>query len=496
MKSTTRRTQDAECSVKLSNRRRPKPETNHEDHLSALIVAALLLTPASAASNFPAPTQNVTAKGEQTAVLAGGCFWGVEAVFERLNGVKDVVSGFAGGSKASANYDVVSTGTTGHAEAVKITYDPTKITYGQLLQVFFAVAHDPTQLNRQGPDEGPQYRSSIFYGTPDEKTVAEAYIAQLNDAKIFKRRIVTTVVEARRVLRGGGESPELHAAKSRSYPYVVYNDLPKLEHLTQGISGAPDAQIADRSGAMRPAFDGLFRDLGLAARRLLSTPLFLIFAVGSISIGIATTTAAYSILYAVLWKPLGINQPDDVVVVGVEVSHRGAFLNWRSAVSIADFEFLDGRQQSTRGSRRRSPSSPRRSCTPSSSEVASFEMVTGRFFRTDARAGSSRPDDPARGRCEAGAGVRAERQDLADTIRRRSRRRRQGGEDRGPAVRDHRRGAGVVRGPHHASRSGRGMVADEYVGHALPRSYTSARARRSATRTTRSRRTTGLAVER
>ncbi len=196
----------------------------------AIVATATALTVTAATTNFPAPTQDVKANGEQTAVLAGGCFWGVEAVFERLNGVKDVVSGFAGGTRNSANYDIVSTGTTGHAEAVKITYDPTKITYGKLLQVFFAVAHDPTQLNRQGPDEGPQYRSSIFYGTPDEKTVAEAYIAQLNDAKTFKRRIATTVVK----LEGFYPAEANHqnfVQRNPNYPYVVYNDLPKLDHL-------------------------------------------------------------------------------------------------------------------------------------------------------------------------------------------------------------------------------------------------------------------------
>jgi peptide-methionine (S)-S-oxide reductase len=197
------------------------------------ITAILVLTAAlTAASAFPVPTQDVKTNGEQTAVLAGGCFWGVEAVFERLNGVKDVVSGFSGGSRSSAVYDMVTTGTTGHAESVKITYDPAKITYGQLLRVFFAVAHDPTQLNRQGPDEGPMYRSSIFYGSPDEKTVAEAYIKQLNDAKIFPRRIVTTVVK----LEGFYPAEPYHqdfVKRNPKYPYVVFNDLPKLEHLTK-----------------------------------------------------------------------------------------------------------------------------------------------------------------------------------------------------------------------------------------------------------------------
>ncbi len=195
----------------------------------ALIVLTLA-TATLAASDFPAPATDVKANGDQTAVLAGGCFWGVEAVFERLNGVKDVVSGFAGGSRNSANYDIVSTGTTGHAESVKITYDPTKITYGQLLRVFFAVAHDPTQLNRQGPDEGPQYRSAIFYGSPDEKNVAETYIKQLNDAKVFKRRIVTQLVK----YDGFYPAEAYHQnfiQRNPNYPYVVYNDLPKLEHL-------------------------------------------------------------------------------------------------------------------------------------------------------------------------------------------------------------------------------------------------------------------------
>ena len=165
--------------------------------------------------------------GEQTAVLAGGCFWGVEAVFEALAGVSDVVSGYAGGSKSSANYRVVSSGTTGHAESVRITYDPAKISYGQLLKVFFAVAHDPTQVNRQGPDEGPQYRSAIFFNSPEQKAVAEGYIQQLNDAKIFPRRIVTTVVDARRLLSCRIRTPGLHR-RNPSNPYILANDRPKL----------------------------------------------------------------------------------------------------------------------------------------------------------------------------------------------------------------------------------------------------------------------------
>jgi len=167
-------------------------------------------------------------------VLAGGCFWGIEAVFESLTGVADVISGYAGGSQASAHYDMVSSGRTGHAEAVKITYDPSKVSYGQLLKVFFAVAHDPTQLNRQGPDEGPQYRSAIFYGSPQQKTEAEAHIAQMNDAKVFRRKIVTTVVP----LEGFYAAERYHQDFVRHnprYPYVVINDLPKLDHLRQAF---------------------------------------------------------------------------------------------------------------------------------------------------------------------------------------------------------------------------------------------------------------------
>jgi peptide-methionine (S)-S-oxide reductase len=202
---------------------------------SAILVATLVpmsLTVVGA-SRFPDPVQDIkaaTAGTEQTAVLAGGCFWGVEAVFARLQGVSDVVSGFAGGSKATAHYEVVSTGTTGHAESVKITYDPAKITYGQLLKIFFAVAHDPTQLNRQGPDEGTQYRSAIFYATPEQKAVAEAYIQQLDAAKLFRHAIVTKVVP----LDGFYAAEAYHQHfldRNPTYPYIVYNDLPKLAQL-------------------------------------------------------------------------------------------------------------------------------------------------------------------------------------------------------------------------------------------------------------------------
>ncbi len=185
------------------------------------------------AAAFPDPIKDirVTAPAaRQTAVLAGGCFWGVEAVFEHLNGVSKVVSGYAGGSRHDANYPAVSSGTTGHAESVQITYDPARVSYGQLLKVFFAVAHDPTELNRQGPDEGPQYRSAIFAANAEQQAVADAYIRQLNDARIFPRVIATTVVP----LEGFFPAEDYHQdflVRHPDHPYIVINDLPKLRAL-------------------------------------------------------------------------------------------------------------------------------------------------------------------------------------------------------------------------------------------------------------------------
>jgi peptide-methionine (S)-S-oxide reductase len=175
-----------------------------------------------------------TAKGEQTAVLAGGCFWGVDAVFKHVKGVVRVESGYAGGSADTAQYETVSSGSTGHAESVHITYDPSQITYGQLLKVFFAVAHDPTQLNRQGPDEGTQYRSAIFYANDEQKRIAASYIAQLDQAKIFSGKIVTQVVP----LQSFNEAEAYHQnylANHTDEPYIVYNDLPKLENLRKQL---------------------------------------------------------------------------------------------------------------------------------------------------------------------------------------------------------------------------------------------------------------------
>jgi peptide-methionine (S)-S-oxide reductase len=170
------------------------------------------------------------AKGDQTAVFSGGCFWGVDAVFKHVKGVKSVTSGYSGGSSVTAHYEIVSTGMTGHAESVKITYDPAQISYAELLRVFFSVAHDPTELNRQGPDSGSQYRSVIFYADEQQKEVALGYIDQLNKANAFPTKIVTQVVPLVHFYPAE-EHHQNFLALHPDYPYIVYNDLPKLENL-------------------------------------------------------------------------------------------------------------------------------------------------------------------------------------------------------------------------------------------------------------------------
>jgi peptide-methionine (S)-S-oxide reductase len=171
-------------------------------------------------------------KGEQTLVLAGGCFWGVEAVFEHLKGVSNVVSGYSGGTAATANYNTVSTGMTGHAEAVKITYDPTQISYGQLLKIYFLIAHDPTQVNRQAPDNGTQYRSAIFFTNPDQQRVATAYIDTLNQAHVFKEPIATQVVPLTKFY-AAEDHHQNFIARNPTQGYIVRFDLPKLAQLRQ-----------------------------------------------------------------------------------------------------------------------------------------------------------------------------------------------------------------------------------------------------------------------
>lgn len=171
-----------------------------------------------------------TTKGQQTAVLAGGCFWGIEAVFEHVKGVTNVTSGYAGGTAKTARYETVSEGETGHAESVRITYDPSQLTYGQLLKLFFAVAHDPTELNRQGPDVGTQYRSAIFYSNEEQKRIAIAYINQLNQAKVFERPIVTQVAALDSFYPAEAYHQD-YAARHPDDSYIMINDLPKVENL-------------------------------------------------------------------------------------------------------------------------------------------------------------------------------------------------------------------------------------------------------------------------
>jgi peptide-methionine (S)-S-oxide reductase len=213
-----------------TNPTRPQPYVCTPAALGRLAVAIaacfLLATPANASTD---PTHG--ARTEKV-VLAGGCFWGMEAVFESLKGVSNVTAGFAGGSKETAHYEVVSTGATGHAESVEIAFDPSRVSFAQILKVYFLVAHDPTELNRQGPDDGTQYRSEIFYTTPEQKRAAEAYVRQLESAKTFSAPIVTKIEP----LHGFYAAEEYHqhfVQRNPNYPYVVVNDLPKLRELHQ-----------------------------------------------------------------------------------------------------------------------------------------------------------------------------------------------------------------------------------------------------------------------
>src|SRR6188768_3004683 len=200
-----------------------------------LATILLMLTACAGAGEeavkVPAPAMDPPAsrQGLSTAVLAGGCFWGVQGVYQHLKGVKNVLSGYAGGASGTAEYQRVSGGDTGHAESVQIVYDPAQVSYGQILQVFFSVAHDPTQLNRQGPDSGTQYRSAIFYTNDAQKKIAEGYIAQLDQAAVFPRKIVTRVDS----LKGFYEAEPYHQDYLINHPtssYIVYNDLPKVRN--------------------------------------------------------------------------------------------------------------------------------------------------------------------------------------------------------------------------------------------------------------------------
>lgn len=209
--------------------------------ISGCVVLRLALSPipltAIAATRTPIPPATIdaslsTTAGKQTAVFAGGCFWGTQAVFERVKGVIDTTVGYSGGSASTATYDQVTTETTGHAESVEVVYDPSKITYGQLLRIFFSVAHDPTQVNRQGNDEGTSYRSAIFYANDEQKRIATAYIAQLDAAKVFPKPIVTQVTP----LKGFYRAEDYHqdyALHNPGNPYILICDRPKVAALKQ-----------------------------------------------------------------------------------------------------------------------------------------------------------------------------------------------------------------------------------------------------------------------
>lgn len=197
----------------------------------------LLATSFAAAADFPDPAVDLKpGSANKTVVLAGGCFWCTEAVFEIVDGVEDVVSGYAGGTKETAKYDIVSTGRTGHAESILIRYNPTKTSYGQLLKIFFSVAHDPTSLNRQGADVGPQYRSAIFYADADQKRVAEAYIQQLNEAHVFSRPIVTRLEPLEKFYTAEGYHQD-YAGRNRDNPYIVNVSDPKVLKLKKMYPG-------------------------------------------------------------------------------------------------------------------------------------------------------------------------------------------------------------------------------------------------------------------
>jgi peptide-methionine (S)-S-oxide reductase len=209
--------------------------------IGALAITAFAIAPSRAAEDavvIPPPAMDAkAADGIQTVVVAGGCFWGVQGVFQHVKGVQQAVSGYAGGAKANPSYEEVSGGDTGHAESVKITYDPSKVSYGELLRIFFAVALNPTELNYQGPDHGTQYRSEIFFSDPAQQKVAEAYIAQLTAAKVYSAPIVTRVDALKAFYPAEGYHQDFLTLHP-SYPYIVINDLPKVANLKQMFPAA------------------------------------------------------------------------------------------------------------------------------------------------------------------------------------------------------------------------------------------------------------------
>jgi peptide-methionine (S)-S-oxide reductase len=204
---------------------------------------AISASTAQEARPIPPPAIDEQGKGpgSEVAVIAGGCFWGVQGVFQHVNGVNSAVSGYDGGAKETAHYDMTSRGDTGHAESVRISFDPNKISYGKILQIFFSVAHDPTELNRQGPDEGTQYRSAIFPQSEEQARVAKGYIAQLDQAHAFGAPIATTIEPNRTFYRAENYHQDF-LARNPTYPYIVFNDLPKIESLKRLF---PDLYHAD-----------------------------------------------------------------------------------------------------------------------------------------------------------------------------------------------------------------------------------------------------------
>lgn len=216
---------------------------------ASTLTASVFAAQAQEGLTIPAPAVSEAPSNDalETAVLAGGCFWGVQGVYQHTEGVKNAVSGYAGGEKKTAIYEVVGSGMTGHAEAVKITYDPKKISYGKLLQIYFSVAHDPTQLNRQGPDRGTQYRSAIFPQNDEQAKVAKAYIAQLNEARVYKAAIVTKIEPGKEFFPAEGYHQD-YLTLHPTQPYIVFNDLPKiknLERLFPDIYRAKPALVSD-----------------------------------------------------------------------------------------------------------------------------------------------------------------------------------------------------------------------------------------------------------
>lgn len=215
---------------------RPPRQLRRSWILGGILTCVLAVTSAvarGATASFPEPAVDAplaSASTRATAVVAGGCFWGVQAVFQHVRGVVQTTAGYAGGTAGTASYDRVNSGTTGHAESVQIVYDTSQISYGQLLRVFFSIAHDPTQENRQGPDVGPEYRSAVFYAGPDQQRIARAYVDQLTTARAFARRIVTELVPLRAFYAAEAEHQD-YVSRHPFEPYVVTYDRPKLDKL-------------------------------------------------------------------------------------------------------------------------------------------------------------------------------------------------------------------------------------------------------------------------